>query len=127
MVSEGSAMNIFLVSGDELITTRSTDDILVGITRNTVMELAREELGLTVTERPIARTELYVSDEVFFCGTGAQVAPVRSVDRRPVQGGAPGPVTKKLQELYFEIVRGQHAKYRHWTTPVYKGGACAAG
>ncbi len=98
-VAEGSAMNMFMVLNGQLITTPPTADILVGITRNTVIELARNELGLDVVERPIARTELYVCDEVFFCGTGAQVAPVRSVDRRVIGGGTPGPVSRKLQDL----------------------------
>ncbi|MEX2016371.1 MAG: aminotransferase class IV, partial [Candidatus Hydrogenedentales bacterium] len=116
---EGSAMNIFMVTDNVLITPPPTADILVGITRNTVIELARAELGLEVLERTVARTELYVCDEVFFVGTGAQVAPVRSVDRRLVGDGKPGPVSKKLQQLYFDVVQGKIAKYRHWCTPVY--------
>jgi branched-chain amino acid aminotransferase len=119
MVSEGSAMNIFMVLDGKLITTPPAADILVGITRNTVMQIAREQLGLEVVERPISRTELYVCDELFFCGTGAQVAPVRSVDRRILGGGHPGPITKKLQRLYFEVVRGRVEEYRGWCTPVY--------
>lgn len=118
-VAEGSAMNIFMVVGRQLITTPPTADILVGITRNTVMELAKAELGLEVVERPIARTELYVCDELFFCGTGAQVAPVRSVDRRILGNGAPGPVSMSLQDLYFKVVQGKVAKYRSWCTLVY--------
>lgn len=118
-VAEGSAMNLFMVMNGQLITTPPTADILVGITRNTVMELAREELGIEVIERPIARTELYVCDELFFCGTGAQVAPVRSVDRRFIGDGKPGPISKKLQNLYFDVVQGKVAKYRHWCTKVY--------
>lgn len=118
-VAEGSAMNLFLVHGERLITPPPTADILVGITRNTVMQLAREQLGLDVVERPIARTELYVCDELFFCGTGAQVAPVRSVDRRLIGGGKPGPVTRRLQDLYFQVVTGKVQQYRHWCTPVY--------
>jgi branched-chain amino acid aminotransferase len=121
-VSEGSAMNIFMVQDGKLITTPPTADILVGITRNTVMELAAEELGLEVVERSIARTELYVCDEVFFAGTGAQVAPVRSIDRRNVGSGEPGAVSLKLQELYFNVVQGKVKKYRHWCTPVYRTG-----
>lgn len=116
-VSEGSAMNIFMVLDGKLITTPATADILIGITRNTVMELARKELALEVIERPISRTELYVCDELFFTGTGAQVAPVRSVDRRLVGGGKPGPISKKLQTLYFEVVQGKVDTYRHWCTP----------
>ncbi len=118
-VAEGSAMNIFMITGDKLITPPPTSDILVGITRNTVMELAEKELGLTVVERPIARTELYVCDELFFTGTGAQVAPVRSVDRRLIGSGKPGPQSRALQELYFNVVQGKVEKYRHWLTPVF--------
>jgi branched-chain amino acid aminotransferase len=117
-VAEGSAMNIFMVMGDVLYTPPPTSDILVGITRNTVIELAQAELGLPVVERPISRTELYVCDELFFSGTGAQVAPVRSVDRRPINGGTPGPVSKRLQDLYFDVVQGRVEKYRHWCTEV---------
>lgn len=118
-VAEGSAMNLFLVQGDTLVTSPSTADILVGITRNTVMELAAAELGLRVVERTISRTELYVSDEVFFTGTGAQVAPVRSVDRRVLGDGKPGPIARRLQQLYFDVVMGRVEKYRSWCTPVY--------
>lgn len=118
-VAEGSAMNIFIVANGKLITPPECADILVGITRNTVMELAREELGLEVLERSIARSELYTCDECFFAGTGAQVAPVRSVDRRQIGDGTPGVISKKLQDLYFDVVQGKVAKYRHWCTPVY--------
>ncbi|MFP4501329.1 MAG: branched-chain amino acid transaminase [Candidatus Hydrogenedentota bacterium] len=117
-VSEGSAMNLFMVYKKQLITPPPTADILVGITRNTVMQLAAEELGMEVIERAVARTELYVCDELFFCGTGAQVAPVRSVDRRLVGDGKPGAMTKKLQDLYFRVVTGKIETYRHWCTPV---------
>ncbi len=116
-VAEGSAMNIFMILNGALITTPPNCDILVGITRNTVMEIARDLLGIPVIERDIARTELYVCDELFFCGTGAQVAPVRSVDRRLVGSGEPGPLTRKLQEAYFAIVQGRDPRYRHWCTP----------
>lgn len=118
-VAEGSAMNIFIVQGDQLITPPPDADILVGITRNTIMQLAAELLSMKIVERPIARTELYVSDEVFFCGTGAQVAPVRSVDRRLIGSGEPGPVTRQLQDIYFDVVQGKVDAYRHWCTPVY--------
>jgi len=118
-VSEGSAMNLFMVVDGKVITTPPDSDILVGITRNTVIRLAREELGLEVVERSIARTELYVCDELFFCGTGAQVAPVRSVDRRVLGAGEPGPISKQLQDVYFNVVQGKAEKYRSWCTPVY--------
>lgn len=117
-VCEGSAMNLFMVYKNQLITPPPTADILVGITRNTVMQLAAEELGMEVIERAVARSELYVCDELFFCGTGAQVAPVRSVDRRLVGDGKPGAMTKKLQDLYFQVVTGKVETYRHWCTPV---------
>lgn len=115
-VAEGSAMNLFMVLDGQLITTPPSADILIGITRNTAMELAREELGLDVIERSISRTELYVCDELFFTGTGAQVAPVRSVDRRLLGDGTPGPISKQLQKLYFDVVQGKVEKYRHWCT-----------
>jgi branched-chain amino acid aminotransferase len=118
-VAEGSAMNLFVVRDNILYTSPPNADILVGITRNTVMQLAREVLHLEVVERDIARTELYVCDELFFCGTGAQVAPVRSVDRRIIGEGKPGPITKKLQQVYFDVVQGKVSEYRHWCRPVY--------
>jgi len=118
-VAEGSAMNLFMVSDGRLITAPPNADILVGITRNTVLELARDELGIEVIERPIARTELYVCDELFFTGTGAQVAPVRSVDQRLINSGQPGKLAKRLQDLYFRVVQGKEKKYRHWCTPVF--------
>jgi branched-chain amino acid aminotransferase len=117
-VAEGSAMNVFMVLNGELVTPPPTADILVGITRNTVMELAQAELGLSVLERPISRSELYVCDELFFAGTGAQVAPIRSVDRRLVGDGTPGAISKRLQALYFDVVHGKMVKYKHWCTPV---------
>jgi branched-chain amino acid aminotransferase len=118
-VAEGSAMNLFMVMNGKLVTTPPNADILVGITRNTVIELAREELGIEVIERPIARTELYVCDELFFTGTGAQVAPVRSVDQRVIGSGQPGELSKRLQDIYFLVVQGKVDKYRGWCTPVY--------
>lgn len=117
--SEGSAENLFLVRSGTLVTPDRSQDILEGITRDTLLTVCREELGLTVTERQVGRTELYVADEVFLCGTGAQVAPVIQVDRRPVGSGKMGPITARIQQLYFEIVKGNHPKYRHWCTPVY--------
>ena len=118
-VAEGSAMNLFMVHQGKLITTPVNADILVGITRNTVLELARDVLHLEVVERDIARTELYVCDELFFTGTGAQVAPVRSVDKRIVGAGKPGPITLQMQSLYFDVVQGKVPNYRHWCTAVY--------
>ncbi|MBI4391806.1 MAG: branched-chain amino acid transaminase [candidate division NC10 bacterium] len=119
LVCEGSAENIFLVRAGRLITPDRSADILEGITRETLLTLAREELGLPVEERPVGRTELYLADEVFLCGTGAQVAPVVEVDRRPIGEGTIGPVTARLQRLYFDAVRGKVPAYRQWLTPVY--------
>ena len=118
-ISEGSAENIFLVRNGSLITPDLSQDILEGITRDVLLTLCREELGLMVTERQVGRTELYVADEVFLCGTGAQVSPVIEVDRRPVGSGKMGPITARIQQLYFQAVKGDHPKYRHWCTPVY--------
>ncbi len=118
-VSEGSAENIFLVRNGGLITPDRSQDILEGITRDVLLTLCREELGLPVIERQVGRTEVYIADEVFVCGTGAQVSPVIEVDRRPVGSGKMGPITARIQQLYFEVVKGNHAKYRHWCTPVY--------
>ncbi len=118
-VCEGSAENIFLVRGGKLITPPVQEDILEGITRATIMELAREELGLEVVERPISRTEFYVADEAFFCGTGVQVVAITECDHRSVGTGRMGPVVGAMRDLYFKTVRGQLDKYRHWCTPVY--------
>lgn len=120
-ISEGSAENIFLVRNDHIVTPSVQDNILEGITRATVIELAREELGIHVHERTIDRSELYLADEAFFCGTGAQVAAIVEVDRRQLGEGKAGPWTTKLQDLYFRTVRGDIPKYKHWLTPVYKG------
>lgn len=117
-VTEGSAMNLFLVQNGKLITTMKTDNILVGITRNTVIELAKD-LGIETEERAIDRTELYISDEAFYCGTGAQISPIVSVDNRELGDGNVGPVSKELQKLYFDVVRGKVAKYKHWCMPIY--------
>lgn len=118
-VSEGSAENIFIIRNDQLITPSVKDNILEGITRATIMELAREEFGMHVHERTIDRSELYLADEAFFTGTGAQVAAIVEVDHRLLSGGKTGPWTKKIQELFFRTVRGQTPKYMHWLTPVY--------
>jgi len=117
-VSEGSAENLFLVRSGTLVTPAVTDNILEGITRATVLQLWSEDLGLPVQERPVDRSELYTADEVFLCGTGAQVSPVVEVDRRPVGDGRIGPYVTRLQSLYFDVVRGKVEKYREWVTPV---------
>ncbi len=118
-VSEGSAENLFLVRGGKLVTPPVSDNILEGITRATIVELARNELGLETVERPIDRTELYVADEAFFCGTGVQVAAIVSIDRRPVGEGRMGPIVRQMRDLYFDVVKGRVPRYRHWCAPVY--------
>jgi branched-chain amino acid aminotransferase len=118
-ISEGSVANFFMVRNGAIVTPPVTDDILEGITRATLMTLVKEELGLTVVERSIDRTELAVADEAFLAGTGAQIVPITRVDHRPIGGGRPGRLTLELRDLYFDIVRGKKPKYRSWCTPVY--------
>ena len=118
-VSEGSAENLFIVKGGVLITPPVTDNILEGITRRRLLEIARDELGVATVERTIDRTELYTADEVFLCGTGAQISPVIEIDRRAVGSGRPGPITRDLSRTYFDAVRGRLPAYRDWLTPVY--------
>jgi branched-chain amino acid aminotransferase len=118
-VSEGSAENLFIVRDGVLITPPVTENILEGITRKVIIELARQELGLEVIERSIDRTELYAAEEIFLCGTGVQVAAVVQVDRRTIGAGQIGSAVKRLRDLYFQVVRGQVSKYRAWCTPVY--------
>ncbi len=119
-VSEGGSANLFMVRDGKLITPAVTDDILEGITREVVMTIAREELGLTTIERAIDRTELFVADEVFFCGTGAQVAPCVKVDGRSVGDGAIGPITRRIGDVYFAIARGDDPRHAEWRTAVYR-------
>ena len=118
-ISEGSAMNIFLIRDGKLMTPDRSADILEGITREVLIELGREELGLEVIERSVGRSELYLADEAFLCGTGAQVSPIIEVDRRAIGDGKIGPLTAKIQELYFRVVKAEHPKYQHWCAPVY--------
>ncbi len=119
-VSEGSAENIFLLMNGEFVTPAPTENILLGITRDTIIELARREFGRITRERQIDRTELYIADEILLCGTGAQIAPVVKVDHRAVGDGCIGPISKALQQLYFDVVRGHIPNYRaQWCTPVY--------
>jgi branched-chain amino acid aminotransferase len=118
-VSEGSAENLFIVKGGRLITPPITDNILEGITRRRLMQMARERLEVPVEERTIDRTELYSADEVFLCGTGAQLSPVVEIDRRTIGMGRPGPITRQLHDIYFDAVRGKVDAFRDWLTPVY--------
>lgn len=118
-VSEGSGENIFIVQDGQLITPPSPDDILVGITRDTVMQVAREELGLTIVERSIDRSELYIADEVFMTGTAAHVTPIIEIDHRKIGAGHIGKVTRHLMDRYFAAIRGEINEYRDWVMPVY--------
>jgi len=118
-VAEGSGENVFIVGNGKLITTPPSSNILEGITRNAVITIAREELGVEVEERPILRSELYVADEVFYTGTAAQVAPVVQIDHVVIGNGEVGKLTKALQQEYFRAVKGENDKYSHWLTPVY--------
>ncbi|MCC7118665.1 MAG: branched-chain amino acid transaminase [Anaerolineales bacterium] len=117
-VSEGSAMNVFMVRDGVLITPPVTDNILEGITRRSIMELAKNELGLEVLERSIDRTEVFIAEEIFMTGTAAQVVAVTKVDHRPIGSGAMGAMTTQLRELFDTVVRADHPKYRHWNLEV---------
>ncbi len=118
-VSEGSAENLFIVRDGKLITSPVTEDILEGITRLTLIELAAKELGIETVERRIDRTELYVAEEAFFCGTGVQIVAITEIDHRPVGTGEIGSIVRRLREVYFSIARGKRKDYLDWITPVY--------
>ena len=117
-LSEASAMNIFMVRDGFLVTPPVTDNILEGITRRSIMELARNELGLMVVERPIDRTEVYICEELFLTGTAAQVTVVTKVDYRPIGKGVMGPIGEQLRKVFMEIARGNNSKYAHWNMAV---------
>jgi len=125
-ISEGSAENFFLIRRGVASTPLVTDNILEGITRRTIAQLLRDELGVEVQERPIDRTEIYLADEAFFCGTGVQVAAITRVDHRAIGTGRMGPTTASLRKLYFDVVRGRVRKYRDWCAPVYQPKEAAA-
>lgn len=118
-LSEGSAANVMMVRNGQLVTSPVTDDILEGITRNTLITLAREELGIEVVERKIDRTEIYIADEILMCGTGMQVAAVTQVEHRKIGTGTMGEITQQLRDLYFQLVVGKLPKYKDWVEPVY--------
>jgi branched-chain amino acid aminotransferase len=118
-ISEGSAENFFMIRKGIAYTPPVTENILEGITRRMVMLLLKDEMGVEVVERPIDRTELYLAEEAFFCGTGVQIAAITSVDHRPIGTGRLGPITAQLRQLYFDIVRGRNPKYKELCVPVY--------
>jgi branched-chain amino acid aminotransferase len=117
-VSEGPGENIFLLSNGQLVTPSPAEGILMGITRSTVMELAREELGIQTIERQVPRSELYSCEECFMTGTAAHLTPVLEIDHRVIGDGHPGPITHRLQNLYLDVIRGKNERYRDWCTAV---------
>ncbi len=118
-LSEGPGENLFMVKNDQLLTPPTNASLLPGITRDTVMLLARD-LGYDVMEIDINRSALYNADEAFFSGTAAEVAPIYEVDNRKVGNGKTGPITKRIQDEFFAVVKGEKLRYKHWLTYVYK-------
>jgi branched-chain amino acid aminotransferase len=119
-ISEGSAENFFIVRDGVAITPPIYANVLEGITRRTIIQLLTEDLGIPVVEREIDRTEVFIADEAFFCGTGVQMVCVAEVDHRKIGTGKMGPVGAKLRQIYFDVVRAKVAKYCDWNVPVYK-------
>ncbi len=119
-VSEGSGENIFLIRDGKAVTPAFNEHILEGITRRAVITLLKNDLVVSVEERSVARSELYVASEIFLTGTAAEVTPVVEVDNRKIGNGKIGEITRQLQELYFRVVRGKVERYRSWLTPVYE-------
>jgi branched-chain amino acid aminotransferase len=118
-VSEASAANVFIVRKGVVITPPVQADVLEGITRRTLMQLMQDDMGLQVVERDIDRTEIFIADEVFLCGTGVQVASVTRVEHRQIGSGQMGGITTALRDRFFDVVSGRDPKYRAWLTPVY--------
>ncbi|MDP6274433.1 MAG: branched-chain amino acid transaminase, partial [Dehalococcoidia bacterium] len=121
-VSEGTGENLFLVRDGVLHTPSETDNCLLGITRECVIELAQKEFGMKVVERRMHRSELYLSDEVFLTGTAAHLTAVGELDNRQIGSGQMGPITRKLQDMYFDIVVGNNPDYMHWLHPITPSG-----
>jgi branched-chain amino acid aminotransferase len=111
-------MNIFMVRDGVLVTPPSTDNILEGITRRSVIELARNELGIRVVERSIDRTEVFIAEELFMTGTAAQIVAATKVDYRPIGSGKMGPITTKLRALFDDVVHAGNLKYKQWSLEV---------
>ena len=118
-IAEGPGSCFFMVKGDTLITPRLTDSVLESITRDTVIKLATEELGMKFQERTIDRTEVYMANEAFLCGSAMEVTPIYTVDRYPIGTGDQGEWTKKIHLKYLECVQGKLEKYQDWVTPIY--------
>jgi branched-chain amino acid aminotransferase len=122
-VAEFSAANAFIVRKGVAITPPVNANVLEGIVRRSLIEMLREDLQVDVLERDIDRTEVYMADEIFMCGTGAQISPVTRIEHRPVGTGDIGPITRRLRELFMDVVHGRVDKYRKWVTPVYSAEA----
>lgn len=118
-VSEAPGACVAMVRDGKLITPDVTSGILESITRDALITLAREELGIEVVERPLDRTEVYVADEIFTCGTAAEITSVVSVDRYQIGDGEPGPITRRLEQLFHDVLRGEEDHWAHWRTPVW--------
>lgn len=118
-VAEGPGSCFFMIKGNTLITPRLTDSVLESITRDTIIKLATEELGMNFEERTIDRTEVYMADEAFLCGSAMEVTPIYSVDRYPIGLGVQGEITRDIHMKYLECVRGQLSSRKQWLTPIY--------
>jgi branched-chain amino acid aminotransferase len=118
-VSEASAANVFIVRKGQIITPPISSNILEGITRRTILQLLHDEMRMDVVEREIDRTEVYLADEVFLCGTGVQLAAVTRVEHRLIGSGQMGPITRQIRDLQNDVLYGRITKYHHWLTPVY--------
>lgn len=118
-ISEATAANFMMVRDGVLITPPITANLLEGVVRRSMVEIARDQLGVTVEQREIDRSELYMADEAFFCGTGVQMAAVGSIDHRVIGDGKKGPMTQALGKLFYNILIGEEPRYHHWVTPVY--------
>ncbi len=116
-VNEASAANLFVVRDGVALTPPVTDDILEGVTRKAIIEMLGNE-GIPLEVRSIDRSELYVADEMFLCGTGVQISPVIEIDHRPVGAGTIGPIARLIRDRYFDAVRGRLPEYAHWLTPI---------
>ena len=118
-VSEGTGENIAIIKGNNIISPSVSDNILEGITLETALKIAKTDLSLDIERRTIDRSELYIADEVLMTGTAAHITPVISIDKMNIGNGKPGPISKKLQEKYFAIIKGQDNDYDEWLTKIY--------
>jgi branched-chain amino acid aminotransferase len=124
-VAEGAGENLFVIKGGKIYEPELTS-ALIGITRETVIQLAAD-LGYEVRAKRITRDDLYIADEAFFTGTAAEVTPIREVDGRQIGAGRRGPITTKIQKAFFDLVNGKNRRYQQWLTPVYDAKAKKTG